>query len=745
MMKITMTLKSDSIPGSGNSIAGVIDRDIVYDRFGLPYIPSKRLKGILRESAEELRNLNQLEFEPDDLFGKPGKKIGAEFKLSNGHIENSMEYRTLLQSKLVMDSPKLLPRQSVLEHFTYTRTQTKINNEGIAETGSLRTSRVLKAGLRFEFELKCSAKYVKDLEKICSVTRAFGASRNRGFGEIKLELKEESDPSSGNSNSDSDNTPTGEGYSMRVSVTNKQQLLVSTSPGYTDTSDSYISGSVLIGALAWNYIRQVGSADDNFYKLFLSGKISFGNLYPCIDKDESGFLYYPPPLSVRKVKTSKEESIKPGDYYDLTDLDPDTYKLTQFKGGLSGFCTLDASLSNTYRSNLSFGIESHHARPVDRAKAKPFNVDGSKGEGGVFYQYEVIEPDQVFSGEIYGDAESLQKISDIIRKTDKFRLGKSRTSQYGLCSFSVGEIKKTKQKDITWNSGAELRIILKSNMVLLNENGFAEPSIVNFKEEFATRFNIDALDIEIKKSFLKIVQTGGFVGVWGMPRIQQPALATGSVIVLQNQSSEDIVIGNLSTELFGDRIAEGYGRIDFYEPKGHRLSFGVEIPTANNQDFSDSLEHCTNVQKELIKSRAQEKIEKYLVKIAICKTKKLKNAKGSFLHKLLGIINLCNNNPDDAARFRQFEEYLDKFTDKQKKNLEAIMKSLCIYKCKKRYKVDGEKFERDLEKADIPDIVKREYGKGSFDNYKYYVESALTQLKLNKRKKSANQKGGRTG
>ena len=31
-MKILMILKSDTIPGSGTSLAGIIDRDIAYDK-----------------------------------------------------------------------------------------------------------------------------------------------------------------------------------------------------------------------------------------------------------------------------------------------------------------------------------------------------------------------------------------------------------------------------------------------------------------------------------------------------------------------------------------------------------------------------------------------------------------------------------------------------------------------------------------------------------------------------------------
>ena len=48
-MKIEMKLLSDAIPGSGEGLAGIIDADITYDEYGIPYIPAKRIKGILKD------------------------------------------------------------------------------------------------------------------------------------------------------------------------------------------------------------------------------------------------------------------------------------------------------------------------------------------------------------------------------------------------------------------------------------------------------------------------------------------------------------------------------------------------------------------------------------------------------------------------------------------------------------------------------------------------------------------------
>ena len=50
-MRLSMKLLTDAVPASGSGVAGVIDTDIVFDEYGIPYIPARRIKGVLRESA----------------------------------------------------------------------------------------------------------------------------------------------------------------------------------------------------------------------------------------------------------------------------------------------------------------------------------------------------------------------------------------------------------------------------------------------------------------------------------------------------------------------------------------------------------------------------------------------------------------------------------------------------------------------------------------------------------------------
>src|SRR5690554_5596670 len=147
-IKLKMELLSDAIPGSGNSLAGVIDREISYDKFGFPYIPAKRIKGILRESAEDLQ-LPQDRIK--EIFGYRGSDKGCPLIIDNGLLPKLDELKANLLCYNKEDKKKTIGKEDVLGFYSYTRAQTTIGDDGVAKEKSLRISRVLKKGLNFCF------------------------------------------------------------------------------------------------------------------------------------------------------------------------------------------------------------------------------------------------------------------------------------------------------------------------------------------------------------------------------------------------------------------------------------------------------------------------------------------------------------------------------------------------------------------------------------------------------------------
>lgn len=82
-MKIKIKLLSDLCTASGETHNSLIDLDVVYDKYGLPYIPAKRLKGCIREAALEMQELGLVtETQFGQMFGQSGsQKVHFVFQM----------------------------------------------------------------------------------------------------------------------------------------------------------------------------------------------------------------------------------------------------------------------------------------------------------------------------------------------------------------------------------------------------------------------------------------------------------------------------------------------------------------------------------------------------------------------------------------------------------------------------------------------------------------------------------------
>ncbi|MCP4217948.1 MAG: hypothetical protein GY765_25115 [bacterium] len=215
MIEYTLKIKllSDALPGSGEGLGALINSDIVFDDLGFPGIPAKRIKGCLRESAEEVCEMladcgaadtgillektgdesdKQESFDiVDTLFGEPGMEMSAPIYFSNltvGELEDNKEALAYFNREF----PSILSAENVVGTFTYTRANTKIDEDtGTAEDGSLRTVRLIKKGMEFEGTLALED-YDKGYESLlamaCLNFRYFGTKRTRGFGHIECGL-----------------------------------------------------------------------------------------------------------------------------------------------------------------------------------------------------------------------------------------------------------------------------------------------------------------------------------------------------------------------------------------------------------------------------------------------------------------------------------------------------------------------------------------------------------------------------
>lgn len=189
-------LLSETLIGSAEGYGAIIDKDSVFDEVGLPIIPGKRIKGILREQADLLEKFGKI----DSVNTLTGKTNSVQTLFGNiGLTDKATEYLSVSSFTLsdyeanknylkYLIQKGQISRSEVIEYFTTLRMMTSIDEDGIAADTSLRTFRVLNKGLVFTGELYFDQLQETDFKNIVSLTRRIGSMRNRGLGHIQCKL-----------------------------------------------------------------------------------------------------------------------------------------------------------------------------------------------------------------------------------------------------------------------------------------------------------------------------------------------------------------------------------------------------------------------------------------------------------------------------------------------------------------------------------------------------------------------------
>ena len=189
-MKIRIELLSDLCTTSGETYNSLVDTDITYDEYGIPYIPAKRIKGCIREAALELMEFGIINKEKyDEVFGSEGDNKSS-FWISNARLHN---YDAYIKDINNFGHKEITRPQNVIQRFTYMRTQTSVDSHtGVAKENSLRTMRVIKKGLVFEAECgKLSDSFdVNVVKESVSLVKHIGISRTRGLGLVNMSLQD---------------------------------------------------------------------------------------------------------------------------------------------------------------------------------------------------------------------------------------------------------------------------------------------------------------------------------------------------------------------------------------------------------------------------------------------------------------------------------------------------------------------------------------------------------------------------
>lgn len=186
-IKYKITFFSEWHAGSGLTSGSDLDALVIKDQQHLPFIPGKTLKGLLKEAAEILK---EIEGPPDDAFikevfgmesSKPDESPEASTQ-GSAHFTNA-ELSTAIKSKILHDE---------LAGYLYRDVaSTEIGASGVAKKHSLRRMETTIPVILEARILNIDEKYTSKMKDCFKWIKRLGQNRHRGLGRCSFEFIEE--------------------------------------------------------------------------------------------------------------------------------------------------------------------------------------------------------------------------------------------------------------------------------------------------------------------------------------------------------------------------------------------------------------------------------------------------------------------------------------------------------------------------------------------------------------------------
>ena len=581
-MKIRIELLSDLCTYSGETYNSLVDMDVIYDEYGIPYIPAKRIKGCIREAALEMQELGVISAEEyHRLFGREGNQKST-FWLSNAYIK---DYKQILSDLQKFQVKEIVTPQNVLEQYTSMRTQTAVNFEsGVADKTSLRTMRVVNKGLVFDAECAVQEEDKKNFRNAVSLVKHMGVSRTRGLGLISMALDEKDEEKAKEKWKEKRKAllalknQVGEHNRLEYQIHLNSAMMCKSAQGNQAVTQDYIAGSKVLGLLANNM------GEKNYRDLMEKEGFQVSNAY--IMSEDRRCI--PARISLQKIKDQSYE-------------ENGTITLMDAVCGVTGTRKQMTAAGADYMDSenriceVTTEISYHHQRPKNKAIGKATGLD----DGSSFYQLGAICADQTFGGYIYADKESAETILDTLAERKEIRMGYGKSSEFGAIDLNITNIRTPEVHSEQVNDAV---VTLASDVILYNENGMLTTDTETLKEYLKDMVN--AADLEIRRPFLRYETVGGYNTTWKCRKPIFHALGKGSVFVLHSDQGFDLDL--LNRQFIGERVAEGYGEL-YAEP----LKDSVEVQAKKSGKYPCQKEEQTKFnQTELIEKLLDAEFER---------------------------------------------------------------------------------------------------------------------------------------
>lgn len=544
--QLRIELLSDLCVSDGGVYNSMVDTDCCHDEMGFPYIPAKRIKGCLRECAQELNDWGK-NIDINEIFGESGRSgkgdsdKRAGLRIGNAYLSGFEDMR---KDAAEHSGHILFHPQHVLDRFTSLRTQTAVSQEtGVADPHSLRTMRVINKGLVFTAEVDMPASALGSMESCCAVFQQMGISRTRGFGEVKATITpaEPEANGAGNAAAGTSDLPvlTPHADYLDYVITLKEPMICKSIAGGEARTLDYIEGSKVLGLILERLRKQQGG--QTAAGCFLQGgTIICSNAYiGC-----GGERFTEVPAYIYSIKNNKD------DYVDrrIQRHNPEGIQLSQMKHCYclkkgKDFLTMDVNVEERY----------HHRRAADKSIGRAISTE----EGSDFYQISSIMAGQSFYGRIYGTEEQVKTVFHCLEVESDASLGYGRSAEYGKCSVRVirtGDSKAETEKAVF---ASDLIFELNSPTVIYNDKAMCTVDREELVAEILSALKIDRADLLEYETYVNFTTLGGFNVTWGRRKPTIPVFDKGTSVCLRLKKK--IIVPPVL--FIGERCAEGYGEV----------------------------------------------------------------------------------------------------------------------------------------------------------------------------------------
>jgi len=196
MFELKIDILSYWLAGTGRGSGGNYDEKPLVDENGIPYIPGKHLKGLLKEGLRSWGNKTNVKDKTIHIqcFGTDHDPVDKDSKKESGVLRvSSATFDPATYAALIANKKRIAKLFKSLS-------STAINENGVADNKSLRTIQVvIPVKLVAQIDWVSTSPYANNelkkdiknnLEQATAMLPAIGSKRTRGLGRCKIAITE---------------------------------------------------------------------------------------------------------------------------------------------------------------------------------------------------------------------------------------------------------------------------------------------------------------------------------------------------------------------------------------------------------------------------------------------------------------------------------------------------------------------------------------------------------------------------